>query len=59
MLLVAANGAPVRNPAVQVMRDQAMIVRAYAQELGLTPAARVALRIPGSMAYAIERSRAR
>jgi P27 family predicted phage terminase small subunit len=31
--------APVKNPALQVMRDQGQLVRAYAAEFGLTPAA--------------------
>jgi phage terminase small subunit len=33
----------VKNPALQVVRDRAQTIRAYALEFGLTPSARVGL----------------
>ena len=53
--LVAAGGvlikgrrdAAVKNPALQVVRDCAQTIRAYAQEFGLTPSARGGLSIGG------------
>ena len=36
----------MRNPAAQLARDQAAIIRAFAQEFGLTPAARSQLVSP-------------
>ncbi|MET9396293.1 phage terminase small subunit P27 family [Kitasatospora sp. NPDC002965] len=54
--LVAAGGvlikgrrdAAVKNPALQVVRDTAQTVRAYAQEFGLTPSARSGLSLGGT-----------
>ena len=43
----ARRGELVRNPLHQVVRDNAVLVRALARELGLTPAARVGLRGTG------------
>lgn len=40
----ARRGELVKNPLHQVVRDNAVLVRALARELGLTPAARVGLR---------------
>jgi P27 family predicted phage terminase small subunit len=40
----ARRGELVKNPLHQIVRDNAVLVRAYARELGLTPAARVGLR---------------
>lgn len=37
-------GSTVRNPALQIQRDQAALIRAFAQELGLTPSARTSIR---------------
>lgn len=37
------HGGLVKHPAMQVIRDQAAIIRAYAQEFGLTPSARSSL----------------
>jgi len=39
----ARRGELVKNPLHQVVRDNALLVRALARELGLTPAARVGL----------------
>lgn len=39
----ARNGETVKNPLHQVVRDNADLVRAFARELGFTPAARSAL----------------
>ena len=38
--------AVVKNPAVQLVRDSAQIIRAYAQEFGLTPSARSSIKMP-------------
>lgn len=38
------GGAPVKNPLHQIVRDNALLVRQLAGELGLSPAARVGLR---------------
>lgn len=40
----ARRGELVKNPLHQIVRDNALLVRALARELGLTPAARVGLR---------------
>ena len=40
----ARRGELVKNPLHQIVRDNAVLVRAFARELGLTPAARVGLR---------------
>lgn len=40
VLIKGMHGGLVRNPAIQIQRDAAMVMRAYAQEFGLTPAAR-------------------
>jgi len=37
-------GSIVRNPALQVQRDSAAVVRAFAREFGFTPAARSEIR---------------
>ena len=39
----------VRNPATQVLRESAALVRAYAQEFGLTPSARAAIKMPDKL----------
>jgi P27 family predicted phage terminase small subunit len=41
------NGTMVRNPAIQIQRDAAMTVRAFAQEFGLTPSARAGIVMGG------------
>ena len=45
----ARRGELVKNPLHQIVRDNAVLVRALARELGLTPAARVGLRGHGEM----------
>jgi P27 family predicted phage terminase small subunit len=40
------GGTLVRNPAAQIMRDAALAIRAFARELGLSPAARASLKMP-------------
>jgi phage terminase small subunit len=35
-----------KHPALQIVRDQAQIVRAFAQEFGLTPSARSGIELP-------------
>ncbi len=37
----------VRNPLHQVVRDNADLVKLFARELGLSPAARTSLTVPG------------
>ena len=44
------GGSPVKSPLHQIVRDNAVLVRALAGELGLTPAARVGLRDAGDAA---------
>jgi len=43
----ARRGELVKNPLHQVVRDNALLLRALARELGLTPSARTALHAPG------------
>jgi P27 family predicted phage terminase small subunit len=40
VLVKGLHGTLVRNPALQIQRDAAAVVRAFAQEFGLTPSAR-------------------
>ncbi|MGW5720787.1 phage terminase small subunit P27 family [Amycolatopsis sp. NPDC003865] len=40
VLVKGLHGTLVRNPALQIQRDSAATVRAFAQEFGLTPSAR-------------------
>ena len=40
ILIKGLHGGLVRNPALAVLRDNAMTVKAFAQEFGLTPSAR-------------------
>lgn len=40
VLIKGRHGTPVRNPALQIQRDAAQTIRAFAQEFGLTPSAR-------------------
>lgn len=45
-LVPSARGeGMVKNPAVQVVRDASMMLRAFARELGLTPSARASLHL--------------
>jgi P27 family predicted phage terminase small subunit len=41
----ARSGELVKNPLHQIVRDNAILLRAFARELGLTPAARTGLTI--------------
>jgi P27 family predicted phage terminase small subunit len=43
-LIEGRDGNFVKNPLHQIVRDNAASVKAYARELGLTPAARIGLR---------------
>ncbi len=54
VLIKGLHGGLVRNPAVQVQRDAAAVMRAFAQEFGLSPAARSQIRMaaPGERAAA-------
>lgn len=44
LMTVGAMGGLVRNPLLQIQRDAAATVRAFAQEFGLTPSARSSIR---------------
>lgn len=44
VLVKGIHGNLVRNPALQIQRDAANTVRAFAQEFGLTPSARSSIR---------------
>ena len=44
VLVKGLHGNLVRNPALQIQRDTAATVRAFAQEFGLTPSARSSIR---------------
>lgn len=41
----ALNGGHARHPAIQVQREAAATMRAWAQEFGLTPAARTGIKV--------------
>jgi P27 family predicted phage terminase small subunit len=45
VLVKGALGTLVRNPALQVQRDAAHAIRAFAQEFGLTPSARTRIQV--------------
>lgn len=44
VLVKGLHGNLVRNPALQIQRDAANTIRAFAQEFGLTPSARSSIR---------------
>lgn len=44
VLVRGLHGTQVRNPALQIQRDAAAMIRAFAQEFGLTPSARSTIR---------------
>jgi P27 family predicted phage terminase small subunit len=44
ILVKGIHGNMVRNPALQIQRDSAQTIRAFAQEFGLTPSARSTIR---------------
>lgn len=45
ILVTGLHGGLVKNPAHQVARDSAAVIRAFAQEFGLTPSARSAIKV--------------
>lgn len=45
VLIKGLHGGLVKNPAVQIQRDSAIVMRALAQEFGLTPSARSQIRM--------------
>ena len=45
VLVKGIGGQPVRNPALQIQRDAAGVIRAFAREFGLTPAARAGIEV--------------
>lgn len=44
LLMPGANSGWVRNPIAQMQRDSAALIRAFAQEFGLTPSARASIK---------------
>lgn len=46
LLVKGLHGGLVKNPAAQIVRDTAQVIRGFAQEFGLTPSARVGIQIP-------------
>ncbi len=44
----AVKGTVIRNPAVQIQRDSAAVIRAFASEFGFTPSARSEIRKGGA-----------
>jgi P27 family predicted phage terminase small subunit len=48
VLIKGLHGGMVRNPALQIQRDSAMTLRAFAQEFGLTPSARAGIVMGGA-----------
>lgn len=47
VLIKGIHGGLVRNPALQIQRDSAHTVRAFAQEFGLTPSGRTRIQTEG------------
>lgn len=47
ILIKGLHGGLVRNPALAVQRDSANLIRAFAQEFGLTPSARSDIAVGG------------
>lgn len=45
VLIKGLHGGLVKNPAVQIQRDAAIVMRGLAQEFGLTPSARSQIRM--------------
>jgi len=48
VLVKGLHGGLVKNPALQVQRDAAVTIRAFAQEFGLTPSARASIETGGA-----------
>jgi P27 family predicted phage terminase small subunit len=46
ILVRGDKGKMVKNPALQVARDTAQTIRAFAQEFGLTPSSRSGIELP-------------
>jgi P27 family predicted phage terminase small subunit len=51
ILVKGALGNMVKNPALQIARDTAQTIRAFAQEFGLTPSARSGIQLPPRVEY--------
>lgn len=43
LMMIGQKGELVKNPAMQFVRDQAVLIKVMASQFGLTPAARVGL----------------
>lgn len=52
VLIKGLHGGLVRNPALQIQRDAAATIRAFAGEFGLTPSARSSIRATDASAAA-------
>jgi len=51
ILVRGDKGNFVKNPALQIVRDSAQTIRAFAQEFGLTPSARSGIQLPPTAEY--------
>ncbi len=47
-IVVQGDRGMVKNPALQLVRDNAQLLRGFAQEFGLTPSARSGIELPTS-----------
>lgn len=47
LIVTGATGGAMRNPAVQIQRDAATLIRIYSREFGFTPSARSEIRTGG------------
>lgn len=45
ILVIGANGGMCKNPALQVQRDAATLIKSFSQEFGLTPSARSSIKL--------------
>jgi P27 family predicted phage terminase small subunit len=46
MTVDSSHGGRAKNPLLQIVRDSAQTIRAFAQEFGLTPSARAGIKLP-------------
>lgn len=51
VLVKGQKGEAVKNPALQIVRDSAQTIRAFAQEFGLSPSARSGITMPEGEEY--------
>lgn len=55
VIVTGDKGVKVKNPALQVLRDQAAVIKSFATEFGLTPLALQQLRTSKGQSHAAER----